>query len=76
MPRKRPAINLSDALERASAGLACLEISAAEARVQEGAGGSAAAKLPPEAARQFKAVKSALLDFERVVKSGKGRSAN
>lgn len=74
MARKRSALNLGDALERASASLSVLDepqAAAASGQPGERPAGALQPKLPPEAARQFKAMKSALLDFERTVKAGK-----
>ena len=74
MARKRSALNLGDALERASAGLSALDEPSAATAGKDACGKFAQVqqpKLPPEAARQFKAMKSALLDFERTVKAGK-----
>lgn len=79
MARKRSALNLGDALERASASLSALDDPSAAAAGDKSGGKPAQIpqpKLPPEAARQFKAMKSALLDFERTVKAGKKASAD
>lgn len=73
MPKKRAVLDLSSALERASAELENLDAPGkSSGKAEKGLKApkaTARAKLPPEAARQFREMKASLLDFEKAVKA-------